>query len=324
VALVDPEEAAALLVCPRCHSALQASDGGRRCSSADCPHHRPNSFPTIGRWPAVVDFERSVLDGTAVNREPTRLLAPGAHLRRITVAALPPRVREWWKPRNKVAEREVQRLLAGLQPNPLVLIVGGGTVGNGVEALYRDGCRVIAFDVFGSALTQFVADAHEIPLATTSIDAVIVQAVLEHVIDPDRVVDEIHRVLRPGGLVYAETPFMQQVHAGPYDFRRFTSSGHRWLFRRFEEVAAGPVAGPGTQFLWSIDHLARGLTRSQLGGRIARAAFFWLRGLDRCVPMPFALDGASACFFLGHRAERELEPREIIDYYRGAQRPRAA
>jgi hypothetical protein len=57
------------------------------------------------------------------------------------------------------------------------------------------------------------------------------------------------------------------VHAGPYDFVRYTSSGHRYLFRAFEEIAAGPVAGPGTQLLWSIDHIVRGLLRSELAGK---------------------------------------------------------
>jgi len=82
-------------------------------------------------------------------------------------------------------------------------------------------------------------------LASASVDGVLIQAVLEHVLDPAQVVGEIHRVLRPDGLVYAETPFLQQVHAGPNDFTRFTSSGHRYLFRAFAEIAAGPVAGPG-------------------------------------------------------------------------------
>ena len=63
--------------------------------------------------------------------------------------------------------------------------------------------------------TQFVADAHRVPLATESVDALVIQAVLEHVLDPWRVAAEIHRVLRPGGLVYADTPFLQQVHEGP-------------------------------------------------------------------------------------------------------------
>lgn len=215
----------------------------------------------------------------------------------------------------------IERMLGSMrEPDPLVLVVGGGTVGNGVEAIYSGNlARVVAFDIYTSPFVQFVADAHHIPLASASVDAVIVQAVLEHVLDPRRVVAEIHRVLRPAGLVYAETPFLQPVHAGPFDFTRYTSSGHRYLFRAFEEVGAGPVAGPGSQMLTSVDHLIRGLLRSELAGKLARVAFFWLRFLDRLVPDRFAFDNASGFYFLGRRSERELEPSEIIGYYRGAQ-----
>jgi hypothetical protein len=34
---------------------------------------------------------------------------------------------------------------------------------------------------------------------------------------------------------------MQQVHERAYDFSRFTQSGHRWLFKRFSEINAGPI-----------------------------------------------------------------------------------
>jgi ubiquinone/menaquinone biosynthesis C-methylase UbiE len=213
--------------------------------------------------------------------------------------------------------------MLGLLPQeaPSILVVGGGTLGNGVEAIYTDPrTRVIAFDIYGSPLVQFIADAHQIPLADESVDAVLVQAVLEHVLDPGRVAEEIHRVLRREGLVYAETPFLQQVHAGPYDFTRYTSSGHRYLFRAFEEISAGPVAGPGAQMQASVDHLVRGLLRSELAGKLARVAFFWLRYLDRLVPSAFAMDNASAYYFLGRRSERELSPSEIVAYYSGAQR----
>jgi SAM-dependent methyltransferase len=267
-----------------------------------------------------VEFASSVVEAHAASADPTRPLTARTASRRLLETAMPARVRSWWKPRNAVAERQVARMLTGLGTDALVLVVGGGTVGNGAEALYEHGPRLIAFDVHGSPLTQFIADAHQIPLSARSVDAVVVQAVLEHVIDAERVVAEIHRVLRPGGLVYAETPFMQQVHAGAYDFRRFTSSGHRWLFRHFEEIEAGAVAGPGTALLWSLDHLVRGLARSQLAGRIARGMFFWLRALDGLVPEPFALDAASACYFLGRRSTAEMHPREVVGYYRGAQR----
>jgi SAM-dependent methyltransferase len=318
--LAAPDVALALVVCPRCRSPLEVAGATRRCSAAGCALAAPGSFPGAGAWPVLVDFERSILTRDDAVATPGAALAPGAARRR-AAALLPRRLRAVWKPRNAVAARNVDALLARLDgPSALVLVVGGAELGNGAEALYAGPHTVIGFDVYGSPLTQFIADAHQIPLPDASVDAVVVQAVLEHVLDPQRVVAEIHRVLRAGGVVYAETPFLQQVHAGAYDFTRFTASGHRWLFRAFEEIDAGPVAGPGTQLLWSVDHAARGLLRSATAGRLARAAFAWLRLLDRAVPASFALDDASACFFLGRRADRELTPREIAAYYRGAQR----
>ncbi|CAM5701775.1 Methyltransferase type 11 domain-containing protein OS=Streptomyces griseorubiginosus OX=67304 GN=AQJ54_13800 PE=4 SV=1 [Streptomyces griseorubiginosus] len=272
-----------------------AGAGALRCAAPDCAYHASPAFPDVAGAPVLVDFEHSV-----VRREAVAALASPAHVHR-GADALPTPLRRIARPPNRVAAVNIDLLLRALPgPAPTLLVVGGATVGNGVEAVYRDTrVRVIGFDIVTSPATQFVADAHRIPLRTSSVDAVLVQAVLEHVLDPAQVVAEIHRVLRDDGLVYAETPFLQQVHAGAHDFTRFTPSGHRYLFRRFEELAAGPVAGPGTQMLWSVDHLVRGLTRSAVAGRATRAALFWLRGLDHLVPPDFAQDDASAVYFLG-------------------------
>ncbi len=263
----------------------------------------------------LIDFDRSIVRAGDIvgNGKP--------QLRTASIESLPDSLRRWWKPVNHVAERNLETLFSLLTaPSPIVVVVGGGTVGNGVEALYSDTrIRLVAFDIAQSDVTQLTADAHQMPLQTSSVDAVIVQAVLEHVLEPETVVREIHRVLRADGLVYAETPFLQQVHAGPYDFTRFTSSGHRYLFRAFEEIDAGPVAGPGTQLLWSLDHVIRGVARSDLAGKLSRAPLFWLRHLDRLIPKSYSMDSASAYYFLGRRSNRELQPREIVDYYRGAQ-----
>ena len=99
-------------------------------------------------------------------------------------------------------------------------------------------------------------------------------------LDPAAVVAEIHRVLRLSGLVYAETPFMQQVHERAYDFTRFTQSGHRWLFRRFDEIRAGPVGGTGVALIWSIRYFARALGAGDKLSRLVSLPFFWLRWLD--------------------------------------------
>lgn len=308
--LVELSRIRQLLVCPRCGSGLVAETEGFHCVAPGCACHRPGTFPMTGRWPILVDFEHSVMDREVVVTEGVgraeRLPAP---LRRLI------------KPPNRVAARNIELLLRALPgPAPRLLVVGGATVGNGVGAVYEDPrVEVIAFDITASPVTQFVADAHQIPLGERSVDAVVVQAVLEHVLDPPTVVSEIHRVLKDGGLVYAETPFLQQVHAGAYDFSRYTASGHRYLFRQFEELAAGAVAGPGTQLLWSVDHLVRGLTRSAAAGRGVRGLLCWLRALDRVVPEEYAQDDASALYFLGRRRELEMTPQEIVAYYRGAQ-----
>jgi ubiquinone/menaquinone biosynthesis C-methylase UbiE len=311
--LLDLADVASVLTCPRCRCRAVADGQGFRCSSESCALNTPGAFPLVDGRPALVDFAHSVLEP---HERPAS--AGGTPW---SIGRVPRRLRAWAKPRNRVAARNVETLLGLLPgPAPVILVVGGGTVGNGIEEIYDDRrARVIAFDIYASPLVQFIADAHQIPLADESVDAVVVQAVLQQVVDPGRVVGEIHRVLRRDAVVYAETPFLQQVNAGPYDFVRYTSSGHRLLFRAFEEIAAGPVAGPGTQLLWSVDHIVRALLRSEPAGKLARLAFFWLRYLDRLVPTAFAMDDASAYYFLGRRSERELSPREIVAYYRGAQ-----
>ncbi|GAA4020317.1 class I SAM-dependent methyltransferase [Streptomyces sp. NBC_01352] len=318
--LADRKAIEHLLVCPRCRSPLVARLGGFNCTATDCPCHAPSSFPVAGRWPVLVDFKRSVVD-----REAVMARADGTDSRRPPPSTgadgLPAPLRRALKPPNRVAARNVELLLRSLSGRaPRLLVVGGATVGNGVGAIYRDPrVQVIGFDIVGSPVTQLIADAHQIPLPAASVDAVLVQAVLEHVLNPAGVVAEIHRVLKEEGLVYAETPFLQQVHAGAHDFTRFTASGHRYLFRRFEELAAGPVSGPGTQLLWSVDHLVRGLARSRRAGQAARGLLFWLRTLDRLVSARYAMDDATAYYFLGRKQDGEMSPGEILTYYRGAQ-----
>jgi ubiquinone/menaquinone biosynthesis C-methylase UbiE len=184
--------------------------------------------------------------------------------------------------------------------------------------------ELIETDVGFGERTMLVCDAHDLPFIDNSFDGVVIQAVLEHVVDPFRCVEEIHRVLKADGLVYAETPFMQQVHLGPYDFTRFTHLGHRRLFRRFDEIDSGPVAGPGTVLGWSYEHFllsfVSGTMPRLLVKVFARLTGSWLKYLDKLVEgRPGALDAASGYYFLGRKSEHTLHDRELIKLYRGAQ-----
>ncbi len=222
---------------------------------------------------------------------------------------------------NRVADGNAVRLLTHLPADrPIrLLIVGGGARGAGVDRLLADPrVQPLISDIYRSAETVLVADAHSLPLADASVDAVWIQAVLEHVVDPVQVAAEIHRVLRPDGLLYAETPFLQAVHEGPYDFTRFTERGHRALFTRFEALGSGAIGGPGTTLIWALRYALAGLLRSYRLGLLATLPFAWLRLIDRLVPEPFALDAANGVWFLGRkRAETESLP-DLIAGYRGA------
>lgn len=178
--------------------------------------------------------------------------------------------------------------------------------------------RLISCDIYRSASTAVLADGHFLPFRDASFDGVAAQAVLEHVLEPALVVSEMRRVLKPGGIVYAETSFLEQVHEAAFDFTRFTHSGHRWLFRDFEEIQSGATDGPGNVLLWSIRYLVRGLTRTKLCGIVAVISMLWVRLFDKLIPQTFAIDSTSGVFFIGRKGEGTLSPKDMIGYYRGA------
>lgn len=309
--LIDRDKIGALLACPRCRAPLGGSYACTGCGSA---------FPDLGGFPVLVDFENSILDEAGTVRSNGESLIVRTRRRGLGGALSQMLTRQ-----NDVAARNAARLQALLADRsaPVLLVIGGGSRGLGTEALYDDeGISIIAFDIYRTDNVQFIADGHRIPLRDASVDAVWIQAVLEHVLDPREVVAEIHRVLKSDGIVYAETPFMQQVHEGAFDFTRFTRSGHRWLFRNFEEIDAGVVLGAGTQFVWAVEHLVRGLTRSVRAGAVARLAVALAGHLDRVIPERFSADAASAVYFLGRRSDRAISAREMVPYYVGGHRRR--
>jgi len=192
---------------------------------------------------------------------------------------------------------------------PIVLVIGGGTIGLGADELYsNNSIELVGIDVYASPHTALVADAHKLPFEDGMFDGVWVQAVLEHVLEPATIVAEIHRVLRRGGLVYAETPFMQQVHERAYDFTRFTQSGHRWLFKRFSEISAGPIGGAGVALIWSIRYFCRALGAGDKLSLLISLPFFWIRFLDTFARGRAVADAASGFFFLGRRADEVIDP----------------
>lgn len=68
-------------------------------------------------------------------------------------------------------------------------------------------------------------DGGRFPFDDASFDAVLCNEVLEHAFEPDRLVAEMARVLRPGGRLLLTVPFAWDEHEQPADYGRYTSFG---------------------------------------------------------------------------------------------------
>jgi SAM-dependent methyltransferase len=288
------------------------------CNNSECSH----VFPIVNDTPILIDERSSIftIDDFVHQRNTFFDLSPRAKIKRI-VKRFVPEIGQNLKGR-KNYDRLEQSLLSRSN-GPTVLVVGGSIVGEGMEHIVAHPCiELVETDVSFGPRTALICDAHSIPFQDCSFDGIIVQAVLEHVVDPQRCVAEIHRTLKDDGLVYAEIPFMQQVHAGRYDFTRFTHLGLRRLFRRFEEIDSGAVGGPGMALAWSYTYLLRSFTESPLLVRImdalARFTSFYIKYLDYLlIDKAGSLDAASGYYFFGRKGQGVLQDKELIKRYRG-------
>jgi SAM-dependent methyltransferase len=75
-------------------------------------------------------------------------------------------------------------------------------------------------------------DGRTLPFPDASFDAVISFEVFEHVFNLDEILDEIRRVLKPGGKLLFSIPFAWDEHEQPFDYARYTSFGIRALLER--------------------------------------------------------------------------------------------
>lgn len=137
-----------------------------------------------------------------------------------------------------VRERAIDavRVTSGMR----VLDVGAGA-GFVTEALLARGARVDAVDQSEGMVAELarrfpdacvrVADAHKLPFADASFDAVFANMVLHHVEDPRAAVAEWARVLRPGGRLA-----VTDLDAHDFEFLR-TEQHDRWLGFEREDVA---------------------------------------------------------------------------------------
>lgn len=151
---------------------------------------------------------------------------------------------QWFVFKDEVKDlREVGALAKGV-----VLDIGSGE--QKVQAFLPVGTNYISLDYYQTAREWYgtrpriFADGQRLPIRNNSVDTVFLLDVLEHLPRPDDCMAEIRRVLRPGGTLLLQVPFLYPLHDAPYDFYRWTIYGLRseaakYGFIKQEEILRG-------------------------------------------------------------------------------------
>jgi SAM-dependent methyltransferase len=84
-----------------------------------------------------------------------------------------------------------------------------------------------------------IQDLHDLALPDQSIGSAILFDTVEHVREPWRALAEVHRCLKPGGILLMSSVWYFPIHAYPDDYWRFTASGFSTLLQDFHPLSVG-------------------------------------------------------------------------------------
>jgi SAM-dependent methyltransferase len=136
--------------------------------------------------------------------------------------------------RTKESMRALDQIFHNLDADAVCISIGGGPT--------RANSRLLNLNIGPFPNVDIVGDAHNLPYADSSVDALHCEAVFEHLHTPALAAKEIFRVLKPGAKAYICTPFLQAYHGYPHHYQNYTVSGHTKLF----EDAGLKITNSGT------------------------------------------------------------------------------
>lgn len=221
------QEPLAQYACPMCKGPVTASSQDTaECQSCQWHFRMRNGQPDF-RLDAV-DSVKDATDNTEKWQNRLKLfLRQAPYLYRLLVYTIGPTL---------ILGPTSQRFVNELGPDARILSIGAGVL--------RLKGNITHLDYEPYEHLEVVGDAHHLPFPENSFDAVVCETMLEHVLEPERVIAEMHRVLKPGGQCYVMMPFIYGFHAAPSDFQRYTHKGLLHRMRNFETVKLKVVCGP--------------------------------------------------------------------------------
>ena len=151
---------------------------------------------------------------------------------------------------SKLFRKSVEKYLS--EQNATILDIGCGK--KPYQPFFFDKSDLyIGVDIGPHELADVLCVGEKIPFRESFFSVNICNQVLEHVEEPSAVVDEISRVLKPGGLLFLSTHGNWPVHECPYDYWRWTSYGLKKLLTDFRILEIHKCGGPAASIIQLIE-----------------------------------------------------------------------
>lgn len=137
--------------------------------------------------------------------------------------------------------KEFVKIAASTIPMPESIYEFGSYLVEGQEEIANlrpifPGKEYVGCDMREGPGVDKVLNLHDIDLPSESVGTVLCLDTLEHVEYPHKALEEIHRILRPGGVVIMSSVMLCPIHDHPSDYWRFTPSAFESLLRDFPSI----------------------------------------------------------------------------------------
>ncbi len=121
---------------------------------------------------------------------------------------------------------------------------------------------------------DFLGNAENIPVKNNSFDGIICSQLLEHVINPKKILQEIYRVLKSGKHLLLTVPFLFRIHPDPNDYGRYTDQYWKTTLEEigFKKIKIKKL---GSYFSVLADMIKSG-TRYLGKNKIFKIKIFWV------------------------------------------------
>jgi SAM-dependent methyltransferase len=155
------------------------------------------------------------------------------------------------------------------------------------DFILRYADEYVAVDWAGSyhnTNADIVADLNKpLPIDNNVADTILCISVIEHLSEPQIMLDESYRILKSGGELILQVPWQWWIHEAPFDFFRYTPYGLDLLLKKagFVEINITPQSGFFTTMILKLNYFSQRLIRGPYLMRwFLRKVFsvFWYSG----------------------------------------------